>query len=107
MVLYRDSGGTPGTRVAESNTVATIAAGAAGGWVNFTAPATTLNPGDYWIVFHTGATGGVARNRGGDGAANWYGNNTDVFADGPGSTFGTGTTGTGTLSVTATYTVGN
>jgi hypothetical protein len=106
MVLYRDSGGVPAARVAESNTVASIAAGAAGKWVNFAAPAATLTPGDYWIVIHTGATGGVARNWGGDGPANWYGNNTDVFADGPGSTFGTGTTGTGTLSVTATYTVG-
>jgi len=106
MVLYRDSGGIPGARVAESDTVATIAAGAAGKWMSFTAPATSLTPGDYWIVIHTGATGGVARNWGGDGAADWYGGNTDVFADGPGSTFGTGTAGTGTLSVTATYTVG-
>jgi len=106
MVLYRDAGGTPGNRVAESDTVATIAAGAAGRWVTFAAPAATLDPGNYWIVIHTGAAGGVARNWGGDGAANWYGNNTDVFVDGPGSTFGTGSTGTGTLSVTVSYTVG-
>ena len=48
---------------------------------------------------------GVTRNRGGDGAANWYGN-ADAFADGAANPFGTGTAGTGTLSVNASYTVG-
>jgi hypothetical protein len=103
MVLYRDSGGVPAARVAQSP-VATIAAGMTGRWVNFTAPPTALDPGVYWIVIHTGGTGGVARNRG-DGAANWY-SNLDPFADGPTNPFGTGWTGAVTLSVHATYTMG-
>ncbi|MGE5827984.1 MAG: hypothetical protein ACM30G_06410 [Micromonosporaceae bacterium] len=103
MVLYRDSGGLPAARLVESNTV-TVAAGATGGWVTFTAPATPLDPGAYWIVIHTGSTEGVARNRGGDGGTNWYGN-ADTFP-GAANPFGTGTAGTGTLSVNVSYTVG-
>jgi hypothetical protein len=105
MVLYRDNNGVPGGRWAQSNIV-TIAAGTPGRWVNFSAPATPLDPGQYWIVLHTGDTTGIARNRGGDGPANWYGN-LDAFADGPANPFGPGAAGTGTLSVKATYTVGH
>lgn len=104
MVLYRDSGGVPGTLVAQSGTT-TITAGSTGRWVSFAASATALDPGAYWIVIHTGDTAGVSRNRGGDGPANWYGN-ADPFSDGPANPFGTGTTGTGTLSINVSYTVG-
>jgi hypothetical protein len=106
MVLYRDSSGVPGVRVAQSP-IANIAAQAAARWVSFTAPATPLDPGQYWIAMHTGATEGIARNRGGDGGDNWFGINADVFADGPSNPFGTGAAGTGTLSIYATYTVGH
>ena len=47
----------------------------------------------------------LARNRG-DGAANWYGLSDDLFSDGASNPFGTGSSGNGTLSVYATYTVG-
>lgn len=104
MVLYRDNAAVPGARVAQSNTI-TITSGAAGRWVDFSAPATTLNPGQYWIVIHTGGTERVARNRG-DGAPNWYGN-ADTFSDGPADPFGTGSTGNVTLSVNVSYTVGH
>jgi hypothetical protein len=105
MVLYKDTNGVPDSLRAQSNIV-TITPGTTGRWVNFTTPATPLDPGQYWIVIHTGATQGIVRNRGGDGPDNWYGLNTDTFADGPSNPFGTGASGTGTLSVKATYTVG-
>lgn len=103
MVLYRDSGGVPAARVTQSP-VATINAGMTGRWVNFNPPPVALDPGAYWIVIHTGGTEGLARNRG-DGAANWY-SNIDPFADGPANPFGTGWSGSVTLSVYATYTMG-
>jgi len=104
IVIYKDSNGVPNGKWAQSNVV-TIPAGKAAGWVNFTAPATALDPGDWWLVIHTGDTGGIARNRS-DGADNWYGLSADAFADGPSNPFGTGTAGAGTLSVKANYTVG-
>lgn len=55
---------------------------------------------------HTGLTGDVTRNHGGDSPANWLGNNSDLFPDEPSNPFGTSIAGTGTLSVNATYTVG-
>jgi hypothetical protein len=104
MALYRDSGGVPGGLVVRSP-IATVAPGAAGRWVSYTSPATPLDPGNYWIVLHTGATAGVARDFGGGPESNWYGN-ADAFADGPANPFGTGGLGTGTLSVNVTYTMG-
>jgi len=93
----------PAARLAQSNIV-TIAAGAPGQWVTFTGPAIALDPGAYWVVIHTGPTNGLIRKRS-DGVANWY-SNLDTFSDGAASPFGAGTTGTATLSVYATYTVG-
>jgi len=105
MVLYRDNAGVPGGFVAQSSSVS-ISSGSAGRWVSFTAPATALDPGAYWIAIHTGATEGVARNRGGDTPGNWYGN-ADTYTDGASNPFGNpGAPGTGTLSVYVTYTVG-
>jgi hypothetical protein len=104
MVLYRDNGGVPGARLAQSPT-ATINAGLTGRWVAFNLPPIALDPGTYWIVIHTDATGGIARNRG-DGAANWYGN-ADTFSDGASDPFGGGSAGAVTLSVYASYTVGH
>lgn len=103
MVVYKDNNGVPGGKWAQSNAV-NIAAGSTGRWVDFTAPATPLDPGEWWIVIHTGNTGDVARNRG-DGAANWYAN-ADPFSDGPSNPFGPGMAGAGTLSVKISYTVG-
>lgn len=103
LVLYRDSGGVPGARLAQSPT-ATINAGLTGRWVSFNPPPVALNPGAYWIVIHTGGTDQLIRNRG-DGAANWYAN-LDDYSDGATDPFGTGWTGSVTLSVNATYTMG-
>lgn len=101
MVLYKDANGVPGAKVAESNLV-TITAGQAPAWVTFSVSPVTLAPGDYWIVIHSGDTAAVARDYGGDGAANFYAND-DLFSDGASDPFGSGSSGTGTLSVYATY----
>ena len=102
VVLYRDANGVPGSKVVESST-STVTAGMAPQWVNFSAPPTTLSPGTYWLVLHTGATQGVARNYGdGSMTGNWY-SNADVFSDGASDPFGSGIVGSVVLSVYATY----
>jgi hypothetical protein len=78
MALYRDSNGVPAGRWAQGDKVVTINAGR---WVTFTAPATTLDPGQYWIVLRTDDTEGIIRTRGA-APANWYAS-IDQFADGP------------------------
>lgn len=103
MALYRDGNGVPTTRLAQSP-AATITAGAEPRWINFSAPATRLDPGNYWIVLHSGGAQGIARYYA-DGPANRYGN-ADAFADGAADPFGPGTASNTTLSVKATYTVG-
>ena len=104
VVLYRDASGASGAKVAESSPVVITASAAAGSWITFNAPQVALTPGAYWLVLHTGGTAGIARNAG-DGAANWYGN-ADTYADGASDPFGTGSTGTGTLSIYASYAPG-
>lgn len=104
LVLYRDSGGAPGAKLAESN-ARNFSSGMSAGWYSFSltsANQVLLTPGDYWIGLFTGGTTQVLRNFG-DGAANWYGN-ADTYADGASNPFGTGNAGTVTLSVRAGYT---
>jgi hypothetical protein len=105
IVLYRDNAGVPGAKVVES-AQANIAAGMTPRWVDFTAVATRLDPGDYWVAMFTGQTAAVARNYGGDPGNNWFGN-TDTYTDGASNPFGTGSLGAGTLSMQVLYTVGN
>ena len=100
MDLYTNSGGVPGTLVAQSRMV-TISAGMTPQWIRFVAPPTTLSAGTYWIVLHTGNVQGVARNYG-DGSTSWYAA-ADPFWDGASQQFGTGSTGTTTLSVYVSY----
>jgi len=100
MVLYRDASGLPGAEVAQSSTV-TIPAGMPGQWIRFTAPPTVLMPGTYWIVIQTGPKQAVARDYG-DGSTAWYSND-DTFWDGASAAFGSGHTGTTTLSVYVSY----
>ena len=99
MVLYRDSSGRPGTRVAQSS-AKSIAADSGLRWVYFSTPAAQLNPGYYWIMIHSGSTNSVARVR-----ATVDPNvraNTDTFSDGAANPSGTvGSLGTTTLSVFA------
>ena len=105
MALYQDNNGVPNARLAQSNTL-TINAGTSPGWVTFTVPATPLNPGQYWIVLHSGATEGIARYYADGTEINRY-NNLDTFADGSTNPFGSGNSGPLTLSLKAAYTVGS
>jgi hypothetical protein len=105
LVLYRDNNGVPGSKVAESNE-RTFSAGAAKNWYSFsltTANQVLMTPGNYWIALFTGGTEQVVRNYG-EAPANWYGND-DLYSDGATDPFGTGNTGTVTLSVRAGYTL--
>ena len=96
--LHSDNGGVPGAKITESSN-RFFAAGVPPGWRTFTVPNVALDAGTYWIAIHTGATGQLLRDYRGDG-------NSDAFFSGAVDPFGTGTAGTGTLSVYATYTVG-
>ena len=104
MVLYRDSSGRPGTRIAQSNAVS-VAANSSTRWVYFPSPAAQLNPGYYWIMIHSGSTSSVARIRATVDAN--VRSNTDTYSDGAANPAGTlGSLGTTTLSLFANYTVG-
>ena len=103
MALYRDSSGRPGTLVAQSNAV-NVAADSGLRWVYFPSPAAKLDPGNYWIMIHSGSTSAIARNKG-DGAANLH-ISVDAYSDGAENPGGTGSLGTNTLSLFAKYTVG-
>lgn len=103
MALYRMAGNnTADAKLVESEVV-TIAAGTAPGWVHFTVPPIRLTEYyGYYIAIQSGPTGGIVRDYGGDGEANWIGN-ADAFADGASNTFGTANSGTGTMSMYATF----
>ncbi len=103
MVLYRDSGGVPGSMVAQSNTVSN-AAGSSSRWLYFPSPAVRLDPGNYWIMVHSGSTSAVTRLKG-LSSANTHSNG-DMFSDGAANPAGSGSLGTMTLSVFVNYTVG-
>jgi hypothetical protein len=104
LVLYRDDGGVPGARVAESTTK-WFAPGAPAAWRSFTVPAVPLTAGNYWIAVFTGADAGVVRNYGDGSSVNWIAND-DTFVGGAADPFGGNTTtGAVTLSVYATYRV--
>jgi hypothetical protein len=104
LALYRDAGGVPGDLVLTTGEI-TLSAGSPGQWrtapIDSPTGAPELDAGNYWVIIHSGATAGVIRNFG-DGAANWYGN-ADMYSDGGSSPFGTGSTGTVTISATAMY----
>lgn len=105
--LYRDANGTPGEKVFEGRNRGRRG-GTPAGWLTdgaIPALAPTLDPGRYWIVLHTGDTGGVIRNYA-DGTGNWYGN-ADTFSDGASTPFGTGNTGNGTISAFISYRPGS
>ena len=103
MALYRDAGGVPGALVAESDSLA-IGAGSPASWYTFHPASAPLDPGVYWIVLLSGGGGGpsgVVRDYG-DGQPDWYGN-ANTFTAGPSNPFGSGTAGSGTLSMYAAY----
>jgi hypothetical protein len=102
MVVYSDSNGVPGSKLADSDPV-TITSGTAASWVRFPlAQGPRLVAGNYWIAIHSAGTAGVVRDYGDPSTPDWYGNS-DSFADGASNPFGTGSSGSVTLSVYATY----
>ncbi len=106
MVLYSDANGTPGVKLTESAPLKVNAQSPLKKY-DFPMSAIPLPPGNYWLVIHTdgaagGSTPGIIRDYGSSAASNWYGN-ADNFVDGASSPFGTGSTGTVELSLTATY----
>jgi hypothetical protein len=103
MVIYRDSGGSPGSLVAQSSAVS-VTANSNSRWVYFPAPAARLDPGNYWIMIHSGSPTAVARIAA-DADANYRGGS-DTYSDGAANPAAAGATGTQTLSVFASYTVG-
>ncbi len=104
LVLYRDNGGVPGAKVAESTTK-WFAPGAPANWRSFTVPEVPLTAGNYWIAIFSGVDAGVVRNYAQASGVNWIIND-DTFAGGAADPFGGNTTtGSVTLSVYATYRV--
>ena len=101
-VLYADSAGTPGSRLATSSAV-TINAGRAAGWVIFTLPATvSLQAGIYyWVGLHSGTADKISRFAGTSvaSALRW---NLDAYSDGPSSPFGAVKTDSTQLAAFAT-----
>ena len=111
LALYRDDNGVPGTKVFETQSEQ-FQDGTAARWFcsgdasqslarDLFVPLFPVEAGSYWIAVHTSGPGGVIRDFG-DGSSNWYGN-ADAFNDGASPIFGTGSRGTGTLSVYAQY----
>ncbi|NJO13437.1 MAG: hypothetical protein HC872_08230, partial [Gammaproteobacteria bacterium] len=61
MALYKDSGGRPGSLVAQSGQLS-IAANSGPRWVYFSgASQVALNPGAYWVMVHSGSANAVSR----------------------------------------------
>jgi hypothetical protein len=99
--VYRDAGGVPGDLLSTSEEI-TLSPGSQAQWRTARAlQVPWLDPGDYWIMIHSGSAAGVIRDFG-DGAPNWYGN-ADQYADGPSSPAGAGSTGTVSISAAALY----
>jgi len=101
MALYKDDGGVPGALIVESDMMR-IPAGTLPSYFSFPTPCVTIEPGSYWIVILSGDTGGVVRNYGSTTGTNWYGN-ANTFSSGASDSFGAGTSGAGSLTVSATY----
>lgn len=100
-VLYRDSNGVPGSKVLESDEQ-TVLSDDRAAWVCRGVPLTPVPAGSYWIGIHTAGTAGVIRDYYDADSTAWY-SNADPFDDGASSPFGTGTAGTGSLTVYAEY----
>ena len=106
MAVYADAAGLPGVKLAESFPL-TINAQTTEQEYVFSLRSVPLPAGDYWLVLHTdgaagGSTPGIIRDLGTSGVNNWYGN-ADSFADGASSPFGTGNTGTVSLTLAGEY----
>lgn len=85
-VLYNDSGGSPGTRIASSAEV-TVTDGQAAGWVTFTFASQSLAAGSYWLILHGGTAANTIRLYRTAGSNYVY--KGDTYADGASDPFGT------------------
>jgi len=95
-VVYADSGGLPGARLAVSNEV-NIVKKQAGNWVDFPLPATvSISAGPVWMGY-IGSTPNIGIPKY-DGTGVAVRSNTDTYSDGASDPFGTSTAG-----VVATY----
>jgi hypothetical protein len=103
LALYKDENGVPGGKVLES-VEKTFTANYPPTWVPFETPTIVIPAGKYWIVIHSGATGGLVRDYA-DGTGNWFGN-ADTYDDGASNSFGTPSAGNGTLSAYVAYVPG-
>ena len=101
-VLYRDTNGAPGAKLAETAEIR-IWSGYRAGWICQEIGWTPLTAGAYWLMIHSGGPNNGPARYFYDGAANWFGG-ADTFADGASDPFGTGSTGNGTMSIYAIYT---
>jgi hypothetical protein len=89
-IVYADSAGAPGARLATSSEVV-ITAGQAAGWVQFKLPTSVLlTAGSYWLGLHSGGTSAVGRYSSStvEGALRFQSNGTDTYVDGATDAFG-------------------
>jgi len=85
-VLYEDSAGSPGDKIATSAEV-TVTDGQAAGWVTFTFSEQALAAGSYWLSIHGGGNTNTIRIYRTAGSNYVY--KTDTYADGASDPFGT------------------
>ena len=101
IALYRDSGGSPGAKVAETAEYVVKAGDPKAMWCPDLSW-TMLSAGNYWIAILSGSPPAVARYFLDGTATNWFGN-ADTYADGASSTFGSGNSGAGTIAAQLVY----
>jgi hypothetical protein len=102
-LIYTDSSGAPAALVAASEQLTFASTGAAGWYELKFSSAVKLTAGNYWIGVMSGATAGVAGFRFASvtGSRDY---NSNSYASGPSSTFGSVTTDAEQMSLYATYT---
>jgi len=104
-VIYADSGGSPGALIATSSQLVFPSTGAAGWYSLPFASSPRLAAGRYWIGVLTGGTTHAAGYRYATvTASRRY--NTNTYASGPSSPFGSATSDSQQMSLYATYTPG-
>lgn len=101
IALYRDSGGSPGAKVAETAEYVVKAGDPKAMWCPDLSW-TMLPAGNYWLALLSGSPATVARYFLDGTAANWFGN-ADTYADGASNSFGNGNAGTGTIAAQLVY----
>jgi hypothetical protein len=102
-LIYSDQGGSPGTLLGVTAQFTYLSTEPASWYdMSFTAPV-ALQPGTYWIGIISGATNHVAGFRY-NTVSGSRAYNTNTYASGPSSAFGTATFDSEQMSIYATYT---